>query len=805
MISSRSRCLRRKNIYPPARKTPLFFAAFIFLFPVVISSISFGQTAQPAPASQTTPAALDATGILSGFVLDYESRRGIADVRVIIPAAEGPGRAERSAVTDRGGAFEFHGLPAGGYSCLFERNGYAPRAVEGIRVSASVPARLEVELVRIPEPVHEEVTVTAEAGRNKVDQTAGAVSIEGERLRQTPGSADDVSRIIKSTVGISQVNDLSNELIVRGGSPWENAFTVDQIPFYDINHFQVQGGSGGLVGVINASWVRALNFFKGGFPATYGDRMSSVIEMVFREGDRERVRGQVDLNTAGFGGGVEGPIFQGRGSFLLSVKRSYHDIITKMLGYGVAPRFGDVHFKAVLDLGARHRLELLNVNADSLLSYDAEKAVSMGFTRALNYKTRQNTAGLCWYAGWSDAWSSVTILSWSSYHNGDELLDSVTNSSAFLFDETTDIVGLRHVGRLAFSDRLRASFGFEAKAEFYDFNNTYGSYVNPYAELIPKILVRGDLKVAKSAVFASFDWQPARPVTVSLGARLDYLSHNRTTEASPRLAAAWAITPRFTLKAAAGLFRQAVPTAILGITPKTRDNRNPYSVHLLLGVAHDVSDDFRWTVDVYDKQYRRLPLTPEDPEFSIFDVCLDYGVYRSFTTVNDNGSASARGLEVVVEKKPGGTWHLLAGLSLFRSRFRDALGRWRDRLNDNRYVVTVIGGLRVAGKWNLGLRWDLAGGVPYTPYDIERSTQLNAAVLDLTHLDSSRYPDYSSVSFRMDREFRFRTSVLLAYISVLNVLDRENIARYYWNRLENKQDVIPQAPILPVFGMEYRF
>lgn len=753
------------------------------------------------------PAAVSAyaDGVLSGFVLDYESRRGLESVLVVIPAGEGPGRAERSLVTVKGGAFEFRGLPAGVYACLFKREGYAPRALENVRIPASGRTRLDVEMVRLPEPLREEITVTAEAGPDKVSRTAGAMTIEGERLRQTPGSVDDVSRIIKSTVGVSQVNDLSNELVVRGGSPWENAFFIDQIPFYDINHFQVQGGSGGLIGVINASWVRSLDFFKGGFPASYGDRMSSVIDMAFREGGRERVRGQVDLNTAGFGGGVEGPIFLGRGSFLFSIKRSYHNIITKMLGYGVAPRFGDVHFKAVVDLGPRHRLELLNVNSDSVLSYDAEKAVEMGFTRALNYNTSQNTAGLCWYAGWSGTYSTVTVLSWSRTRNANELLDSVTNSAAFLFDEIMNIAGLRHVGRLAVSGRLQASFGFEAKAEFYDFNNAYGAYVNPYAELIPDILVRGDLKVFKTGVFGNINWRPLRPLTVSLGARLDRLSHNRTTEVSPRLSAAWAVTPRFTLKAAAGLFRQAVPTAILGITPQTRTNRSPYALHYLLGAVHDVSPRFRWTLDVYDKRYYRLPVTPEDPEFSVFDVCLDYGAYRSFTTVADNGLAYCRGLELTLEKKPGGTWHLFVGASLFRSRFRDALGRWRDRLNDNRYVLTVIGGLRLARRWNIGLRWDLAGGVPYTPYDIARSTSLNAAVLDLDYLGSFRYPDYSSVSFRLDREFRFRTSVLLAYLSVLNLFDRENIARYYWNRVENKQDIVPQAPILPVFGLEFRF
>ncbi|MCX6565724.1 MAG: TonB-dependent receptor [Candidatus Aminicenantes bacterium] len=744
-------------------------------------------------------------GTLIGYVLDYDSRRGIVDVRVTLVPVDGTAESERSVITDKGGAFVFRDLPEGAYTCRFDREGYFGKIVERIKVAAGVPARLEADLVRLPDPIREEVTVTAEAGRDKVSRTAGAVSIEGERLRQTPGSVDDVSRLVKSMTGLSQVNDLSNELIVRGGSPWENAFYIDQIPFFDINHFQTQGGSGGLIGLINASWVRSLNFYKGGFSASYGDRMSSVIEMAFREGERERLRGQIDLNIAGFGGGIEGPFLHGRGSFLLSVKRSYHDIITNLIGYGVAPRFGDVHFKAVADLGSRHRLEFLNVNADSLMAYDIERAVALGFTRALNYKTRQNTAGLCWYAGWSETYSSVTTLSWSSYRNIDELEDAVSKDALYLIDEKINIASLRHVGTFILGDRIRALFGFETRVEFYDFDNTYGESYNPYGDVLPEFVVRGDMRTTKAAAFTSVDWTPSRPVTISLGARVDHYSHNQSIEASPRLAVSWAIVPRFTIKAAAGIFRQAIPTTILGISAGTRDNRNPYAVHYLLGVSNEPADGLCWTLDVYDKQYRRFPLTPEEPDFPVLDSCVDYGLYRSFTTVTDDGRAYSRGLEFTLEKKPGGAWHGIVGLNLFRSRFRDILGRWRDRLNDNRYVVTMIGGLRLARRWNLGLRWDLAGGVPYTPFDLERSREFNTAVLDTAQPGAARYPDYSFVSLRADREFRFKTSVLLAYVSVLNALNRKNVARYYWDRISNNLGVIYQSPILPVFGLEYRF
>jgi len=752
------------------------------------------------PAVRVRPA-----GTIRGFVLDSGSRRGIEGVLLTVWPEGGEKSAERTAISDRGGAFSIPELPAGVYLCLFEREDYVSRTVENVRVAAGFPTRLETDLVRLPAALREEITVTAPALAENAGRTTGAVVIEGERLRRTPGSVDDVSRVLKSTVGLSQVNDISNELIVRGGSPWENAFFIDGIPFYDINHFQTQGGSGGMVGFINASWVRSMSFFKGGFPASFGDRMSSVIELNFREGDRERLRGQIDLNTAGFGGGAEGPILAARGSFLFSVKRSYHDIITGLIGYGVAPRLGDLHFKAVADLGSRHRLELLNVNAESRMAFDIERAVAEGFTRGLNYKTRQHTLGLSWIAGWSAVFSTVTTLSWSHFLNLDELEDVITRDAVYLMDETTDIVGLRHAGTLALGDRLRLSFGLETRTEIYDFNNIYGKAYSFAGTLLPKFVVRGDLRTMKTAAFASADWTPITNLSLSFGTRVDHFSHNRSTEPSPRVAASWQVRPHFLLKAAAGIFRQALPTAILGVSPATRNNRNPWAGHVLFGLSHEPVEGFLWTLDFYDKTYRRMPLTPEEPDFPVFDSCLGYGIYRSFTIVTDDGRARSRGFELTLEKKPGGLWHGVVGLSLSKSRFRDALGRWRDRLNDNRYILTVIGVIRLGRRWNIGLRSDLAGGVPYTPFDLERSREVNSAILDTSRMDAARYPDYISLSLRADREFRFQKTVLLAYVSVLNALNRKNVGRFYWDRISNKPGVIYQMPIIPVFGLEYRF
>lgn len=103
------------------------------------------------------------------------------------------------------------------------------------------------------------------------------------------------------------------------------------------------------------------------------------------------------------------------------------------------------------------------------------------------------------------------------------------------------------------------------------------------------------------------------------------------------------------------------------------------------------------------------------------------------------------------------------------------------------------------------MRWIYAGGAPYTPFDLEASQQLNRAVLDENRINEARYPDYHSLNVRLDRRFHFSSSNLIFYLSVWNAYDRKNIATYYWNEKENKQDVIYQWSMLPIFGLEFEF
>jgi hypothetical protein len=171
----------------------------------------------------------------------------------------------------------------------------------------------------------------------------------------------------------------------------------------------------------------------------------------------------------------------------------------------------------------------------------------------------------------------------------------------------------------------------------------------------------------------------------------------------------------------------------------------------------------------------------------------------------DEGRASSRGVEVLVQKRLTETFYGSAGGSWFRSRYRDLEGQWRNRAWDNRWVATLVGGYRPSHAWEISGRWSAAGGVPYTPFDITASTTLNSGVIDTNSINASRHPAYHSLNLRVDHRTVLRGSSITTFLSVWNVYNRENVSQFYWNEVEVRPDTINQWGIFPVIGLEWRF
>jgi hypothetical protein len=210
-------------------------------------------------------------------------------------------------------------------------------------------------------------------------------------------------------------------------------------------------------------------------------------------------------------------------------------------------------------------------------------------------------------------------------------------------------------------------------------------------------------------------------------------------------------------------------------------------------------------VEGYYKRYEHFPQNPQQPEQFIIDELVYNYFFQFQEELLDNGKARSYGIETTLQKKLAkGIYGLLSG-AWFRSQYEDMFGTWRNRAFDNRLILSAEGGYKPNDKWEFSLRWIFAGGAPYTPLDVAASEAINRSVYDQSRVMEDRYPDYHSLNLRVDRRYNFSNSNMIVYFSVWNAYNRENIATYYWNEVEKKQDEMPQWSMLPIFGIEFEF
>jgi len=241
----------------------------------------------------------DQTGTISGQVTDAESHAPLIGASVVIEGTPW------GAAVDGQGRFAITGVPVGGYTIVFSSLSYRPLAKTDIIVR---PGRISfVDVALHLQPIRLKGTqVRAAYFADPPAPATSSIGFTAEELRRTPGAAGDISRMIFGLPSVAKINDIINSLVVRGGNPIENAFYLDNIEIPNINHFPIPGSTGGPIGLLNVDFIEDVQFSAGGFPVEYGDRLSSVMDITFREGNREEIDVQLDANIAGFGFVAEG-------------------------------------------------------------------------------------------------------------------------------------------------------------------------------------------------------------------------------------------------------------------------------------------------------------------------------------------------------------------------------------------------------------------------------------------------------------------------------------------------------------------
>ncbi len=238
------------------------------------------------------------TGSVTGSITDLATQQPLPGVNIIVEGTV------LGAASDLDGNFTVQDIPNGFYHVRFSAIGYKPLVKLNIRIVSNRPAIIRAELEQQAVEL-EGVTVTREYFEKEKDALVSSRTVDLNEIRRDPAGAVDIQRMMQALPAVVSASDQQNEIVVRGGSPGENLFLMDNIEISNPNHFGVPGSGGGPINMINTLFIDRVDFMAGAFPAKYGDKASSVMDISLREGNRTLHSQDIEMRISGIGINVE--------------------------------------------------------------------------------------------------------------------------------------------------------------------------------------------------------------------------------------------------------------------------------------------------------------------------------------------------------------------------------------------------------------------------------------------------------------------------------------------------------------------
>lgn len=737
-------------------------------------------------------------GLVSGTVLASGTDQPVAAAQVqLLGTALG-------ATTDARGRFTITGVAPGVWRLQVRAIGYTPVIVPDVVVGSAKPATVTVRLTPLPADLGA-VEVTASYFAPSLAATTSTQAFTSEAVRRAPGVQEDVVRAIALFPGVAVTSPGRNDLIVRGGAPFENLFLVDGIEVPNINHFGTQGSTGGPLSLINVDAVEGASFSTGGLSPRYGDRTASVTSITLREGNRERLAGEFTLSATGGFAVAEGPLGD-EGSFYLSLRRSYLDLLFKAAGFGFVPAYVDGQLKVVQRAGDRNTVSFLVIGADGTVTFtndDPEKRYTN--SRVAAPSQRQYFAGLTWRRLLDRGLLDVTLgRTWTRFRTiqNDSLEPPSTIFRAF---STEGESSLRADLTVQATPTVELSGGAVAKyASALDFDVLVPGFARRDETAVPRPLaVDTSFTADKQAVYGQVAWQATPRLRTTTGVRVDrYGFLAGAVRSSPRLGARYALTARTTLTASLGRTWQA-PSYIWLIGDPSNRTLPPFRADQgVLGVEHLPRPDLKLQLEAFTKRYAGYPRRVFRPQAVLApsgfdDVTSD--IPFGLEPLAAVATGRAFGIEALAQKQLSELPVFgLVSLTATRTTFDGADGRRRPGSFDSRFIGNAVIGWRPSARWELSGKVRVSTGLPTTPYVTSGPLE---GTQDFTRWnEGERLPVIHALDLRVDRRWSLRTIQLVAYLDVQNVYGRENVSGLQWDQRTRTVERNEALGLLPSIG-----
>ncbi len=745
-------------------------------------------------------------GSIEGEVVDRDTRRAVVGAVVLVE-----GTSWTAAVDDEG-RFRIEQVTPGVYTIRAEGPGYVGVSSSDISVPPNRSIVVVLELTRAL-TIREDVIVSAAASSRLPNITTSSFDMGSEEIRRSAGSMGDVNRLVQALPGLAALGDLRNDLVSRGGSPSENLTLVDGIEVPTVNHFPTTGTSGGVVAMLNNELIADASFLAGGFPAEYGNRLSSVLDIRLREGLRSRPAFEADVNFAGAALIAEGPLGE-RGSWIATGRRSFLDMFSRSAGGDVAdalPRMSDYTFKVSYDAGARDKLWAVGFGGNDTIRLvgDANNLEEPDFLTIDNDGWRAVT-GVAWqHLFGTNAFGVFTASDARARHNVVVTDGAQGGVLEFLNRSNEGDTTLKYDLSWQLAPRLTLRGGVSWKRETRNVRIAQPIGVDTPFSVHPPADVDGvDLDIDAAADIPGSHAQLAVKLTpratLTAGARVDEFSVLYTRRVSPRVGLETIVAPQLTFSVSAGRYHQQ-PELTSIVARRENGHLAPMqSDHLVVGTAFQPRPDLRISVEAYRKWSRDYPVSLDFPALTLANHGIGFDMANILLPMTSEGRGRAQGLEVFVKKRlAGGVYGQLAySLSRTEQAALDVI--LRHGAFDTPHVLTLLGGARL-GPWEVSGRFTYATGRLYTPALMPESQQQNRLIYDLGQFNGLRLPNLHRLDVRVDRRFRWGRADLSLFAEAQNVFNRRAVVEYEWNEKTHTPHGVKQLGLLPVLGVNVKF
>jgi hypothetical protein len=754
---------------------------------------------------------------IRGFVYDDSNMEPLSDIKVKLLRTDSSVIA--GAFTNLNGGFLIPKLVKGSYILKIETGRFKKAFINVNMTDKYKIYDVQFKLIRNSQDM-KEVIVNIDSKDKKNEILIGTLRYNQKSLDRIPshGGENDIVGAISVTPGVVTTGDQGGQLYVRGGTPIQNKVLLDGMTIYNPFH------SIGFFSIFETELVKNVDVYTGGFESKYGGRVSSVMDITYRDGNRREFGGRVSVSPFLAKMVLEGPIGKvtkekaAPGSYVFSAKHSLLDNTSKSLypkvndGKGLPFNFTDLYGKVTFNGDGGTKVSAFGFHNQDSVNYDIADLKWDASGGGVNFLMVPSGSPMFIRGHVNGSNYQTTFAETAQEPRYSKIggFDLGFDFSYFLKNESEMNYGFNING---FNTEFVTYNAAKRKIEATNFTTEIGSYFN-YRLIKRRWVIQTGMRVQVYASLNTISPEPRLGLKYNANENLRFkfsggrFSQNFTSASSDK-----DVVNLFNglLSAPTNVQEQFV-TQFQNV--KNTKNGLQYAWHAILGMEYDLGKYWSFNVETYYKYFSQLSNINQNKlydDVSQFELIDD--VYKKDFIIE---TGQSYGFDFLAKYSKDRLF-LWAVYSYGKNTRWDGFANYAP-VFDRRHNVNLVGSYLFGKEKNyeLNIRWNLGSGLPFTPtagyYQGESfsggvtsnyvTNNPSAITTLLGGFNSQRLPYYHRLDITFKKQFNFKNKDVLEMIaSVTNVYNRNNI--FYINRITSEK--IYQFPILPSFGLNYKF